>query len=338
LAIALWVLHTYIYDQYNITPRLALLSPVFGCGKTTLLVLLEQLVANPARYINVSAALVYRLLSSQGPQTLLLDEGNNQNLLLDNVLRSVMNANRRGDRLGRATGRKDEIRSYLAFAPIAIAAKGKLPNDLTQRCIVISMQRYPVNAEPLDRLNENDLNFKMGAVALQGEIRKWVNACTLAEDPLNPLKNRRADNWRPLLAIAESLGRGEEARTISVKLSAGLPDDDYGVYLLEDIRDIYDELNVDRIKSVELVSKLHTIEGGIWSEWRGTKDELQPHMLTQTELGRLLADFQIKAKTIWDRSSRKSRGPSGKGYYLRDFEAAWASYCTPRHTGTPAHR
>src|SRR5437868_12410634 len=35
MAIGLWVLHTYVYDSFVITPRLALLSPVRGCGKTT---------------------------------------------------------------------------------------------------------------------------------------------------------------------------------------------------------------------------------------------------------------------------------------------------------------
>jgi hypothetical protein len=83
LAIALWVLHAYVFDRFNITPRLALLSPVFGCGKTTLLILLELLVSNPARYDNVSAALVYRLLRSAQSRTLLLDEGD----MLDRQIR-----------------------------------------------------------------------------------------------------------------------------------------------------------------------------------------------------------------------------------------------------------
>ena len=40
IAIGLWVLHTHVYNRYGITPRLALLSPVRGCGKTTALELL----------------------------------------------------------------------------------------------------------------------------------------------------------------------------------------------------------------------------------------------------------------------------------------------------------
>src|SRR5262249_36551062 len=203
LAVSLWVLHTHVYDNYNFTPRLALLSPVFGCGKTTLLVLIQQLVDRPKRYINVSAALVYRLISSSTVRTLLLDEGDNLGLLQNCVLRSVLNGNRRSDNLGRASGKQDETRDYRAFTPIAIAAVGKLPNALIQRSIIINMQRYPANAPSLERLNEDDLEFRKEVFVLQEEIRKWknTNQLLLNPDPENPVKNRYADNWRPLLAI-----------------------------------------------------------------------------------------------------------------------------------------
>jgi hypothetical protein len=78
-AYALWALHTYIYNRYNKTPRLAILSPVAGCGKTELMKLTEQLVNNPSPvFVNVSAALVYRLIDEAiVPLTLMLDEGDN---------------------------------------------------------------------------------------------------------------------------------------------------------------------------------------------------------------------------------------------------------------------
>src|SRR5580700_6294610 len=62
MAAALWVLHTYVFDRFPITPRLALLSPVKGCGKTTVILLLEQLVAEPYRSDNITAAAIYYLL------------------------------------------------------------------------------------------------------------------------------------------------------------------------------------------------------------------------------------------------------------------------------------
>src|SRR5262249_40309869 len=59
LAVALWILHTYVFDRFDITPRLALLSPVRGCGKTVLLILIELLAQDPDRADNVTAASIY---------------------------------------------------------------------------------------------------------------------------------------------------------------------------------------------------------------------------------------------------------------------------------------
>jgi hypothetical protein len=46
---ALWVAHTYLLDRLMISPRLAITSPTKGCGKTTLLDVLGELVNAAAR-------------------------------------------------------------------------------------------------------------------------------------------------------------------------------------------------------------------------------------------------------------------------------------------------
>lgn len=143
LAVALWILHTHVFERYNITPRLAVLSPVFGCGKTTLLTLIKQLASNPTqRYNNLTPALIFRPIDAEGPQTLFIDEANNLNILQDGTLRAVLNSNRRGDVIGRAAA-KQGTHNYWTHTPIVIASKGRLPNDLTQRCVIINMQRLP---------------------------------------------------------------------------------------------------------------------------------------------------------------------------------------------------
>ena len=62
MAMALWTLHSHVFGRYPVTPRLALLSPVRGCGKTTALILLETLTADPYRSDNVTAAAIYHTL------------------------------------------------------------------------------------------------------------------------------------------------------------------------------------------------------------------------------------------------------------------------------------
>ena len=132
------------------------------------------------------------------------------------------------------------------YTPIVIASKGRLPNDLMQRCVIISMQRYPANVQ-LDELHQYEPRFNFAMKLLREVVENWARNCKLDWNPKNPLRGRRADNWRSLFAIADSFGRGREARAAALKLNAGLPDDDYKVFLLEDIRDVFDVLDTDRI-------------------------------------------------------------------------------------------
>jgi hypothetical protein len=193
----------------------------------------------------------------------------------------------------------------------------------------------------LDRLYECAQDFVNITEALRGDIQSWAETCKLNPEPATPLRLRAADNWRPLLAIADDFGRGEETRQAAMMLSSGLPDEDPALLLLIDIRVIFDTLGVDRIASAELLERLHALEDGIWLEWRGPNDDQQPHKLTPNELARILGGsrlgggFGIRPHTIWPLGGRNERGFSSKGYYRKDFESAWAAYCPG---GTPAHR
>jgi putative DNA primase/helicase len=68
--------------------------------------------------------------------------------------------------------------------------------------------------------------------------------------------NRAADNWRPLLAIADAAGGAwpEKARKAAVALAGGEIDEvSRTELLLSDIRNIFDDLDVDEIGSAELI-------------------------------------------------------------------------------------
>ena len=75
----LWILHTHVFNNFAVTPRLALLSPVRRCGKTNFLKIIEKLTPNPVRYDSITAATLFRLIDGGSP-TLLLDEGDNLGL------------------------------------------------------------------------------------------------------------------------------------------------------------------------------------------------------------------------------------------------------------------
>jgi hypothetical protein len=147
------------------------------------------------------------------------------------------------------------------------------------------------------------------------------------------LRNRAADNCRPLLAIADALGHGEAARTALLKLYCNRPDEDPGVLLLADIGKVFLAQGVDRIGNKDLVEAMLELEDAVWAEWRGVNDDRSPHKLTQSELAHLLQPFGIRSKTIWP-LVHKPGERSCRGYSRDQFEAAWAAYCPRADTAT----
>jgi putative DNA primase/helicase len=345
LFIALWILHSYIFERrlFMHTPRLLVSSPVRGCGKTTLMLLLEALVANGDRSDNVTAASLYYAMDPFGPTpTFLLDEGDNLDLLRNQILRAVLNA---GYTMSGTIKRYFGGRSHRfeVFAPLALAAIDALnilPLPLLRRCIVVEMQRRAREAKPLQRLNTQDLGFQQERDMLRDRFNRWAANFSLnpPEPPIPPeLSDSATDNWRVLLAIADDLGRGSEARAAALKLSEHQKEDET-ILLLCDIRVVFDTFHLDRCWIEPLVEALLNMPDSQWLDWRGPRGDQQPHKLTARELRSVLRNYGILAHTIWSRGSRHQRGASNKGYYRSDFENIWSRYCPSSAAGTQAHR
>jgi hypothetical protein len=332
VAVALWIAHTFLFNRFAITPRLAVESPVRGCGKTTLLNIIKTLAFKTIKSDHVTAAVLFRLIDRDRP-TLLLDEADNQDLPNDPTLRAVINSGHHCD--GKIMRYLDgRIQSFSTFAPLAFATISKLPLPILHRSIVIHMERSP--SETLTRFDPKTIVEQAeDCDIIYRETFLWARQIQLNPDPAMPegLRNRPADNWRVLLSIADACGPawGELAREAAVDLSKG-QDEDFGVMLLSDIRDVFDRRpTVDRLASAVLVADLIEMPHGLWSEWRGPRDDQTPRKLSQGEMARMLSPFGIRPKTIWP-PRRGTRGRSAKGYHRTQFEAAWASYCD----GTPA--
>ena len=71
--IALWVMHTWCVNAFTMSPRLAIVSPTKGCGKTTVLRLLSHIVRRAKRAGSISPSALFRTIEQFQP-TVLLDE------------------------------------------------------------------------------------------------------------------------------------------------------------------------------------------------------------------------------------------------------------------------
>ena len=333
VAVALWILHSYVYHQFMCSPRLALTSPVRVSGKTTLLNLIQRLrpLVGTRRTDGITAAAIYDLVDREHC-TLLVDEADNLGLGENAALRAVLNS---GHRKGGTITRGRPAKEFSTFAPMALAVIGTLPLPLMHRCIVISMRRK--EHDDLKQLDDGDQEA-LNTVFLY--VRRWVGSKpNLSRGPAMPtkLRNRQADNWRALVSIADAFGPewGARAREAAVALTTH-HDEDPAVTLLSDIRDIFDARAVDRLTSVELVAALNDVDDSPWSEWRGVGDNRQPRKLSLGELARLLKPFSIRPRSVWP-PHREKTSKSAKGYFRSQFEDAWASYCQGGTTAQPSN-
>jgi len=320
--VALWAAHTHLVDCFGISPRLAIRSPEKGCGKTTLLDALSRIVVRPLPTANATAAAIFRVVEVHRP-TLLIDEADT--FLSENEeLRGILNSgHRQGGSVIRTVGEDFEPRAFSTYAACAIALIGKLPGTIADRSVPIELRRRradePVEPFRFDRTEHLD--------QLARKLARWATdvADRIREtDPDVPagVFNRAADNWRPLLAIADTAGANWPARArLAVQYTGEAGDEkSVRVLLLADIRAIFaepDRLERDRLSSSELVTSLIAIEGRLWAEWKAGKP------LTANGLARLLAPFGIAPGTI-----RTSVG-TPKGYQRAQFEDAFARYLLP---------
>ena len=218
-AIALWVVHTHLFERFLISPRLALRSVTKQCGKTTTLDILARLVLRPLPTVNVTAAAIFRVVEAHRP-CLLIDEADT--FLNDNEeLRGIINSgHRQGGCVLRVEGDQHETRAFATFAPCAIAAIGSLPGTIMDRSVVIDL----VRRKPDEAIEPFRLDRTATLDEIARRIVRWAkdNADAIAApDPDMPpgLYNRTADNWRPLFQIADVAGGDWPERARAAALS-----------------------------------------------------------------------------------------------------------------------
>jgi hypothetical protein len=325
------VLFTHAIEAFGIATRLAITSPRPQCGKTTLLDILHRLVVRPLLAGNVSAASVFRVVEVARP-TLMIDEADTF-LPGNDELRGVLNSgHRRGGSVIRVVGEAMEVREFSTFAPAAIAMIGTLPRTLADRSISVALKRKRADesvesfrydhTEELDRLARQCARWAADNIAKLREVDPEV--------PPN-LFNRAADNWRPLLAIAEVAGGDWPRKAREIAARTVDADQMKRIGLLADIREVFATRRVDKIKSADLAAALVAMEGHPWAEYgRSGKP------LSANGLARMLSGDHIIPKTV--RFGIGSED-TAKGYEREQFADAFARYLPPpvnpnRHTVT----
>jgi hypothetical protein len=328
-ALALWVVFTYALEAFDVAPILALCSPLKRCGKTTTEEVTVALAKRPLAAANITVAALYRAVERFAP-TLIVDEADT--FLLSNLaLRGVINSGHTRSTAFVVRTAGHEPRLFSTWGARMIALIGRLPATLEDRAIVLPMRRR-APGEPVDRIRRDALLRRLEP--LRRRSARWAVdhlPALRAADPAVPeeLNDRQADNWRPLLAIADEAGGAWPAlaRTAARTLAGAVVEADTAapVRLLADLRGLFVTTTADRLATADIIRHLTALEDRSWG------DHAQGQPLTPRRLAALLEGFRVKAKQI-------RQGPdTRKGYLRSDFTDAFHRYLPsdPKH---PEHR
>jgi hypothetical protein len=333
LTIGLWLMMSWVHDEVaTYSPILNVNSAEPESGKSTTMGLVAFLMPRCIASVEVSEAALYRAIERWQP-SFCFDEFDS--VLTDDSkagLRSVINSGHtRGQGVLRCTGDDKVPELFSTFAPKAVGMVGRrLPPPTLSRCIFVELRRRRRD-ELIEKFKHTD---DAELADLRRRLRRWSldNQDALrAAKPAIPdeLQNRREDNWRLQLAIADLCSSvaedfGDKARIAAIKIEGRTDSRTIGVKLLTDIKALFDahmakELFGDKqpcITSAAVVERLAADLEGPWAEFSRGKP------LTQPRLAKMLSAYGITSQTVWP----PERTTSARGYYRHQFADVWLTY------------
>jgi hypothetical protein len=225
VAHTLWIVHAHLMDRWEATPRLAFLSPEPASGKTRAIEITELLVPNPVSAVNVSPAYLLRKVGNDEGATILFDEIDTvfgPKAKANEEIRGLLNAgHRRGAVAGRCVIKGKEIvtEEIPAYAAVALAGLGWLPDTIITRSVVVNMRRRHrgEHIEPFRRrIHEKE------ATPIRLAIETWAKGldCEITWPELpGEIQDRDADVWEPLVAVADLAGGNWPGRARSAAVA-----------------------------------------------------------------------------------------------------------------------
>jgi len=345
-AVTLWAAHCHAPDSFESTPRIALLSPEPGSGKTRTLEVLELLTPRPMHALNASTAAIFRSIEKSRP-TLLIDEcdaiftkrGKDDS---NEDLRAMLNAgHRKGAVIPRCTGLQHDVTLFPVYAAVALAGLGDLPATLMSRSVVIRMRRRA----PGERVEPFRVRqATAGAKPLADRLAAWMkdaSAALTGSYPKMPpgITDRPADVWEPLIAVADAAGGDwpKRAREACAELAAAAETGEasLGVRLLADLAEVFairddhgnptGELEKE-LPTKAILDRLKALEESPWNALGKRGEPLDARGLA----------MRLRGYGVTSGNLPRDDGTRRKGYFASGFADAWMRYLPDARISAPS--
>jgi putative DNA primase/helicase len=290
-----------------------------------LLEVIAALVPEAVTTSHITPAAVFRLVDAKKP-TLVIDEGD-AFIKGSEDMRGILNSGhvKHAAYVIRSKADTYEPVKFSTWCPKVIALIGSLPGTLMDRSIVIPMRRKlageAVGKLRRDMTEETLYPLREKCAAWVADQRETIGAI----DPEVPewLNDRAADNWRPLMAVAEVAGGDWPDRLNEAIAHLAKADDDdetIGVQLLVDLDGLFRHSGRDRFPSTTIIAELTKLGHRPWATYN------KGFAISERQIAKLLRPFGIAPKTVRFASPHSGVPETAKGYVLEDFGDAFRRY------------
>ena len=329
LILAMWALHTWVFEYQNTTPYIYLSSQEKQSGKSLTLEVLETITKNPVKSTDMTPAVMFRLIDKFKP-TIMLDEVDTIfNGKANEHMRGLINTGyKKGGNVYRCDASTElGVVPYSTFSPKILAGIDNkcLPDTIADRCIPIKLTRISqedIDSDRVETFYAEDAEEEANAL-----LDKMVDATIAIVDKVSgirpdEMKNIKPRQWeisRPLVSLAMLIDpSGELESDLKSALVEAFESEDSVQNLsvlqtvLTDIKEIFDDMITlgdkfpDKIHTDAIISKLNEKSGG--ERWTGKL------------LSKVLEPIKIRPTTI-------RRGNQVlKGYKKEQFMDAWTRF------------
>src|SRR5262249_49747344 len=323
---SLWIVFTHVYLQFEIAPRLVMVSEGPDSGKSTARKVASHLVWRPNKEALGTAAAIREYLD-EGPGTILLDELDYLDADARRQLLKLWNlGHERGAKISlMVKGRRKLVSIH---APILGAGIGDvLERTQESRTFRLDMEPYTEETKPERRYDSSDV---ADLDLIYSYLRNFARTVKLNLNPdTTGLIRRFADNARGLLAVADACGPdwSKLARDAIMVFSDREKAEQPHLLIVKHGLAIFDAAGLDQatdvMSTVQFNRELRLLDlpDARWSRYRGAGGMAYPHPITVPEQAALLRrkPNAVTSKSHWPAGGGGSWIRSSQGLSRRAF-------------------
>ena len=326
--VVLWAAGAHVQQRadlhINIAPRIYVTSPVPGCGKTLLLEIIAALTPRSMMLSSTSVSGLFREIDATKP-TLCLDEFDKQMAGASQEHLAILDSGHRRTSAYVLRSAKTEDGQFVrekfsTFTAMAFSGIKKLPDAMTSRCIIVSLQRAGAD----DKLEHLIDGASEKLTEIRRKLARWEKDLTdlpMVDRP-PALSNRLGDNWYTVRRIAKLAGEAWYGRAFAAAVQPAMTaDTNITLALLDAIWRAFDETKRSRMHTAELLSELLDMDEGRWREARHGQPITAYYL--RDNLGDMLPS---NAEEIAPRRWREGSGNPQFGYDVLHLKEAFQRY------------